>query len=142
MKRHHIFCLAILVAGLAFPGMPYIISATAADKNPCADEIAKFCKDVKPGSLAMIDCLEAHENELSNACRAYEEKTGGKRAEMKEDVRQEKMLRQTCEADISKFCQYPGPGGIASCLNERMGELSAPCVKSVTEINAERRHAK
>ncbi len=142
MKSSQMLGLVILVAGLAFLGLTYIGSAAAADKNPCASEIAKFCKNVKPGSQAMIDCLEAHESELSDACRAYEEKMGGQRAEKMEEVRQEKMLRQACAADISNFCQSPGSRGITACLNEHMGELSAPCAQSVKTVNAERMKAK
>ncbi len=141
MKQIHAFCLAILVAGLFLPGLPYGGSADAAEKNPCADEIAKFCSNTKPGTRAMIDCLEMHESELSDACKAYEEKIGGPRAEMREEVRQEKMLRQSCPAEIDKFCKNAGygPEGLAACLNQHLGELSAPCEKSIKAYKGEHR---
>ncbi len=144
MKQIHPYYLAILVAGLFLLGLPHGGSVNAAEKNPCADDIAKFCSSVKPGTRAMIDCLEVHESELSDACKAYEEKMGGPRAEMREEVRQEKMLRQACPTEIDKFCRNAGfgPGGLAACLNEHMSELSAPCGNSVKAVKEEQRTVK
>jgi hypothetical protein len=38
--------------------------------GPCADDVAKFCKDVNPGGGAIIKCLKEHEAELSDECKA------------------------------------------------------------------------
>ncbi len=144
MKTVHSACLAILIAGLLSPGFPCAHDATAADQNPCASEMAAFCKDVKPGTPAMIECLEKHESMLSDACRAYEEKMGGRRTESREDVRQERMLRQACAAEIDKFCRNAGfgPGGMAACLNDHMNELSTPCGNSVKAVRGEQKNVK
>ncbi len=138
MKPAHSACLAILIAGLLCPGLPRVHDAAAADPNPCAREIAEFCKNVKPGSSAMIDCLEAYEGMLSDACKAYEEKMSGKRTEMLEAVRQEKMLRNACEDDFTRFCENVDPRGMAACLNEHLRELSTPCRNSVNALKEER----
>lgn len=52
-------------------------------KGPCAEDAAKFCKDVKPGEGRIAACLKEHEKELSKACLDRKalaaEKRGGKR---------------------------------------------------------------
>ena len=142
MKPVHSAFLAILVACLLIPGLPFDNNAMAADQNPCAKEIATFCKDVKPGTSAMIDCLEANESLLSDTCKAYEEKMSGKKAEMREEVRQENMLRRACADDFARFCKDVDPRGMAACLNVHLGELSAPCRDSVNALKDERKNAR
>jgi hypothetical protein len=112
-----IFCLLLIWGG----------HASAEDANPCAEDIVKFCKDAKPG--AVMDCLEQHERELTDACRTYEAKMGGKKVEMREEVRRLKIFRDACKEDMDKFCSdvKPGQGGIEKCLSTHEGKLSAPC---------------
>lgn len=43
--------------------------AAAQTKNPCADDVAKFCKDVKPGGGRLAKCLKENEKQLSPECR-------------------------------------------------------------------------
>ncbi len=138
MKPVYSACLAILVTGLLCPGPSRGSDAPVADQNPCASEIAEFCKNVKPGTSTMIDCLETHRGMLSDACKAYEEKMSGKRTEMLEAVRQEKMLRNACEDDFTRFCENVDPRGMAACLNEHLRELSTPCRNSVNKLKEER----
>jgi hypothetical protein len=139
MKKIYRLCLASLLAGLFFLGPVFPVCVSAAEKNPCAEDIAKFCKSIEPGTNAMMDCLEAHEGELSDACKDYEAKMGGGRVEMKEAVREEKRFNQTCKDDIAKFCKgvNPGQGGLARCMQEHVNELSAPCRESVKAIKGE-----
>lgn len=51
-------------------GLALALPAASADKKggPCADDAAKFCKDVKPGEGRIAACLKEHEKELSQAC--------------------------------------------------------------------------
>ena len=139
MKKIYRLCLASLLAGLFFLGLMFPVCVSAAEKNPCAAEIAKFCKSIEPGTNAMMDCLEAHEGELSDACKDYEAKMGGGRVDMKEAVREEKRFSQTCKDDIAKFCKgvNPGQGGLARCMQEHVNEISAPCRESVKAIKGE-----
>jgi len=48
------------------------MDASAANLNPCSEDVAEFCGEIAPGPagmVALMDCLEAHEKELSDACR-------------------------------------------------------------------------
>ena len=48
-----------------FNGIP----ANAQAQNPCAEDVAKFCKDVKPGEGRVVRCLKDNSDRLSNECR-------------------------------------------------------------------------
>ena len=41
----------------------------AAAKKACEPDVAKFCKDVKPGDGAVKQCLQSHESELAQECK-------------------------------------------------------------------------
>ncbi len=95
----------------------------AAEKNPCADEIALFCKDVKPGEGRLTRCLNEHAEEASAACRK-------KMAEVKRIVDE---AQQACAGDVRKFCKdlQPGGGRLAKCMKEHKAELSPACRKKM-----------
>jgi hypothetical protein len=141
MNQINRFYLSTLIAGLLCLGLIWGNNATAAEKNPCSEDIAKFCKDVKPDGRAIMDCLEKHENELSDACRDYEARLEGKRAEAMEQVRQYKAFLQACEDDVAKFCREANPAnaGIEKCLNEHQKELSTPCSQVLKTVKGERK---
>lgn len=85
----------------------------------CADDIAKFCKDVQPGGGRISGCLKAHEKELSATCKE----------EIAEVQKRWNETAQACHDDVLKFCKdvQPGGGRIAKCLREHQSELSADC---------------
>ncbi len=76
--------------------------ASVANDNSCAEDSARFYKNVESGAL--MDCLEKHESDHSEAWRTHEEKMGGKRVEMREEVRRIKIFRDACKDDVAKFC--------------------------------------
>lgn len=117
----------------------FCINASAETPNPCSQDMVKFCKNVQPGTPAMMDCLEKHENKLSNACRDYEATMGGARVEMKEEARNKIELRNACKEDISTLCKNVAPeqNGIIKCLSANEKKLSAACMKSVKECKME-----
>jgi hypothetical protein len=104
-----IFCVSLLVG----------INAYAEDTRPCADDAAKFCKDVKPGGGRMAACLKEHEKDLTPACQQRTEKM----------MMRAKEMHKACADDIDKFCKdaQPGKGNIANCMREHKSELSAEC---------------
>lgn len=88
-------------------------------RGPCAEDVAKLCKEVQHGGGRMMDCLKEHENELSSACKQHV-------AEMQEKGGRG---RGACRDDVSKFCKdvQPGGGRIMECLKEHQNELSPEC---------------
>ena len=93
--------------------------SAAEDKLPCAEEIAKHCKEVKPGGGRILSCLDEHQKELSDSCRKKLEESKKKLME----------AQQACTGDMEKFCKdvQPGEGRILKCLREHSQELSIVC---------------
>jgi len=133
MKQNSKLYCATLGGALLILGLMFTTAASAADQNPCSEDIAKFCKDVKPGQRAIMDCLEQHESQLSDACKDYEAKMENPRVESREVGMQQMRVRQVCRGDVAKFCNdlKPGSGGITTCLKEHASELSLPCKDAV-----------
>jgi hypothetical protein len=117
MKQINRFCPAILVAGLLCLGLMFGTNASAADKNPCSEDIAKFCKDVKPDIRSIMDCLEEHENKLSDACKDFEATMGGSRVESREKQGNTKRSFRPVEAT--------SPNSVRMLGQERKGSKNA-----------------
>jgi hypothetical protein len=92
-------------------------------KLACSEEIAKYCKEVKPGGGRLLTCLKEHERDLSTDCRE-------KVAEIEKRLEEAKEI---CAGDTEKFCKeiQPGEGRIAKCLNEHIQEISPDCREKV-----------
>jgi hypothetical protein len=136
MKRTRVFFVMTLAVGLLCTGWAFGIDAFAADRNPCSEDVAQFCGSVSPGPagmIALMDCLEQHENELPDACRDFEAVMGGPRMERREAVRGIRQFRQNCIDDMARFCKDAGPmeGGMMKCLSDHENELSLPCSQSI-----------
>jgi hypothetical protein len=131
-QRSRSYC-AILTGVLLISGVVFTVEAFAADQNPCSEDLAKFCSDLQPGRRAMMECLEQHEAQLSDACKAYEAKMEKPRMESREVVNQQMRVRTVCREDTIKFCsaEASGGGGIGTCLSEHTSELSAPCKDAI-----------
>jgi hypothetical protein len=95
----------------------------AEEPRPCADEIAKFCKKIKPGEGSIMHCLKGHESKLSALCRE----------KMEEREKRQKDCKNACCDDVKKFCEdvRPGGGRIAKCLRDHVNKLSAPCKERI-----------
>jgi hypothetical protein len=116
MKRTNLFvivlfCLTLLVG----------INAYADDTRPCADDAAKFCKDVEPSHGGMAACLKEHEKDLTPACQQRSH----------DMMMRHKEMHKACADDVDKYCQNvePGKGRIANCMHEHKSELSTECQK-------------
>ncbi len=130
MKHIKAFYFLSLVVTLFCLGLMSGTNGSAADQNPCSEDIAKFCKQVGTDKQAVLDCLEQHEHELSGSCRDYEAKImEGTRAEKRERVREAILMRQACQEEIANFCKdvNSGQGRIIECLSENESKLSVPC---------------
>ena len=132
MIRKATLCCAILVVALLTLSLTFG-NVSAADQNPCSEDIAKYCNNIKPGHAAMMECLEEHETQLSDACKEYEAKMERPRAESREPAMQLMKVREACKDDTAKFCGgvTSGMGGVTACLRQHKGDLSAPCGDAV-----------
>ncbi|MBU2573744.1 MAG: cysteine rich repeat-containing protein [Elusimicrobia bacterium] len=77
MNNNKLF-LAALASGFALALAAPVFSAGPGG-GPCAEDTAKFCKDVKPGEGRITACLKEHEKELSQACLDRKAQAKGKR---------------------------------------------------------------
>lgn len=105
----------LLIAGAEAP----------AAQGPCAGDIAKYCKDVKPGGGRLAKCLKDNEKQLSPACKAS----------IEESKKRVKEAHQACADDVQNHCKdvKPGQGRIVRCLKEHEKELSPECRAKLTE---------
>lgn len=94
-------------------------TVNAQSKGPCADDVAKFCKDVKPGGGRLVQCLKEHESELSPTCKASHDQA---KAMAKE-------AHEACADDVQKLCKdvQPGGGRVLKCLKDNSKSLSPEC---------------
>jgi hypothetical protein len=85
----------------------------------CLSDAEKFCGEIPPGAGRVAVCIQQHEGELSQTCRAYLQKA---RARFKE-------VHAACRDDARKFCTNvpPGKGRVAVCLHEHEADLSDSC---------------
>jgi hypothetical protein len=115
-SRRSVFVIIfILLSGFLYSSFP----AYAEEPLICADDIEKYCKEIKPGGGRLLNCLKSHETELSVSCK-------GKIEELRGII---KECEQACSGDIAQFCKeiQPGGGRILRCLKEREKELSPSC---------------
>lgn len=91
--------------------------------DPCWNDMGVVCPGVSVGGGRMMDCLIAHQDQVSGACKAY-------MGEIKEKV---KEVSKTCQDDIAIFCPdtAPGHGTIIKCLKDNVTEISVECQESM-----------
>jgi hypothetical protein len=137
MKQINRVGLAILAAGLLCVSLTFGADASAAGKDACAEDIAKFCQNIEPGMSALMDCLEKHENELSGACKEFEATMGGNRVERREQALERTKFRQACANDMAKYCSdaTSAQGGMLLCLKDHEREISVSCSESMKMVN-------
>ncbi len=89
-------------------------SQSFAKTETCRPEVEKFCKDLAPGEGRILKCLQEHDADLSEACRAYVNTAAQYVA---------------CIDDIMRLCPHTQPGGARGmkCLRTHQGELSTEC---------------
>jgi hypothetical protein len=69
MKTWILALACIGTVALAQAQQPAPPANMGAIRAACKDDIKKLCADVKPGGGRIKDCMVAHKDELSPACR-------------------------------------------------------------------------
>ena len=59
-----------LLATLALSSAAYADEPAGPHNGPCRADVEKLCPGVKPGGGRIIQCLKAHKDEVSDACKA------------------------------------------------------------------------
>lgn len=105
--------------------------------NKCKEEVAKFCKDIKPGSARVIGCLSSHKDELGDVCKEEVHKTD---EHASENVLFNFPVLVGCRTEIKQHCAEIKPGGAAqlTCLRSKMREpgFSSSCKGALTSTVA------
>jgi hypothetical protein len=116
--------------GMFFALSAFFDLSAFAQNRPCANDTAKFCKDVK-GLQARMACLKQREAELSPQCQARVHA-------MATRIQQ---LSDACQSDVQQFCPNisPGSGRLAKCLKEHQSELSSTCKNELAQARSMRR---
>lgn len=117
--------VALVVTPLLFATQAQAEDPAAAEskKGACREEIKKFCADVKPGGGRIHQCLNKHENELSQACRDA-------RTAAREKARQRaREIHAACDGDVKKLCAdvQRGGGRVLACLKKNGDQVSEAC---------------
>jgi hypothetical protein len=102
-------------------GIVLSVAGPAAAQDACRAEADKFCKDMKPGEGKLLKCLQGHEAEVSDACRA-----------------RLNTINQfmACVEDIMHFCpgEVPVGGEAIKCLRLHDTDLSTACKNELRKI--------
>lgn len=90
----------------------WALPVTATMKDACNQDIKTYCDGVKRGGGRIMNCLKAHSNEISPACKSAINDS-----------------KAACEPDRQKFCANveEGQGRIMECLKQHKSELSEAC---------------
>lgn len=95
--------------------------------GPCRDDRMKHCSHAMGDHAKMLQCMNDHEKDLSNACREHK---NAMNADMK-------SAHAVCMQDIEKFCAdvKPGQGRMRECLKKNQAGLSQACKDAHKNLN-------
>jgi len=100
----------------------------------CSKEISTFCGDVQMGNNRVLNCLTAHENQLSDRCT--KSIVLGK-ATISEALGDANFFGAKCGPDIKLLCSdvVPGEGRVLACLVEHNTNITMRCYGALVELN-------
>ncbi len=100
----------------------------------CSKEISTFCGDVQIGNNRVLNCLHAHENQLSNGCVTSIAK--GKAA-ISDALGDANFFGAKCGPDMKLLCSdvVPGEGRTLACLIEHNTNITMRCYGALVELN-------
>src|SRR5262249_23200380 len=91
--------VALMAAVVACTGLP---PSALAQSRTCADDVQQFCPGIQRGGGRIMQCLKAHETELSATCkdRLQTAQSRGQAA-----WTHAQAIRQACQSDMANLCQ-------------------------------------
>ena len=116
----------LLAAGFLFFCVVLSVPSEAQTAGPCAETVAKYCKDVTPGGGRIMKCLNDHRDDQSMACRDW----------LEDQNRSLKELNTACPGDIASLCNFSNPDSmlIYRCLEDNYISLKSDCREKLREI--------
>jgi Cysteine rich repeat len=125
--------VALMAAVLGFVFWTVPAAAAAAQDKVCADDARRLCSDVQAGRGNVMNCLKAHEADLSAACKDRIQAAQSRAQSAQGTI-------QACQSDAARFCANvpPGRGSVASCLKQHESELSAECKAGLSQARTRR----
>jgi Cysteine rich repeat len=121
----------VVVMGASLALLAVFQPPAFAQGRVCADDVAKFCQDVKGHRAKVMQCLSEHRTELSPQCQARVQAMEAKIREVSD----------ACQDDVQQFCQRvnPGQGRLVQCLRKHESELSSACQAEIARARSMRR---
>ena len=115
----------LLVTFLAL-GIAADLPAEAQITGPCAETIAKYCKDVTPGGGRVMKCISDNRDDQSMACREW----------LDDQNRSLKELNTSCAEETARLCSIDPPDSIRlyRCLEDNYIALKSGCREKLREI--------
>ncbi len=100
----------------------------------CSKEINMFCRDVPVGGNSIMNCLQDHENQLSDGCDAAIV-TGYSTIDAA--LGDSNFFGAKCGPDIKFLCSdvTPGDGRTLACLVEHNTNITKRCYEALIELN-------
>ena len=100
--------------------------AQAQVAGPCADTVAKYCKDVTPGGGRIMKCLDDHRDDQSIVCKDW----------LADQFKSLKELNTVCAEEIGRLCSFDTTDylRIYRCLNDNYVALKLDCRAKLREI--------
>jgi hypothetical protein len=126
MKREFFaLCIALLVMShpRSATAQDIVVARKQAAEIACAQDLARFCRDVRPGGGRIIDCMNLHADKLDQRC--FQAMTAWLLARAN--------AFKACLPDAERLCPHlppRGPRGRA-CLLRNADKLSKQCLDAL-----------
>jgi len=119
-----------LLVALAAPGVGWAADEPPHAEDPCAEDILKYCPEVKLSGGRLRDCLQRNKASVSPACGARLDAARQRARAIMEE------FGRACRRDVDRLCPGVDPGGgrTLGCLHQHQLELSPPCQGEVSRI--------
>ena len=100
----------------------------------CSKEINTLCKDVPVGGKRILNCLQDHENQLSDGCDAAIARGNSTIDAALGDAN---FFGAKCAPDIKLLCSdvMPGAGRTLACLVEHNTNITMRCYKALVDLD-------